>query len=84
MEKEEFEKNIDIAKGILEGISIPGKKDSMLAAAKSSHVERMGILLNDTLVRTEFLSQGEIDVVVHEFKETYSDAFLKFVQKGEG
>lgn len=82
MDTKELKENLEIAKAILEGVKIPGKKDSMLAAAKLDHVERLGILLNDELVDTR-LSQLEINNIVREFKMKYSDTFLKYIKKEE-
>lgn len=80
MDDEQFKANLQAAKEILDSLHMPGKKDSMLAAAKTDHVERVGILLNDILVSTS-LSQEEIDEVVLNFKERYRNTFLKFIQK---
>jgi hypothetical protein len=80
MNEENSKENFKAAEEILKGIKIPGKKDSMLAAAKLNHVQRIGVLLNDTLVDTR-LSQSEINEVVTEFKEKYENTFLKFIQK---
>jgi hypothetical protein len=82
MENENFKKNLNVAKAILEGVKIPGKGDSMLAAAKLDHVERVGILLNNELVDTR-LSQIEINKVVCDFKIKYRDTFLKYIKKEE-
>ena len=80
MNDETSKENFKAAEEILKKIKIPGKKDSMLAAAKLNHVQRIGILLNDTLVDTR-LSQSEINEVVTEFKGKYENNFLKFIQK---
>lgn len=80
MDNEKLKENLKFAEEILKKIKIPGKKDSMLAAAKLDHVERLGILLNDTLVNTS-LSQQEINEVVRDFKIKYSDTFLKYIKK---
>jgi hypothetical protein len=80
MDDEQFKENLKVAKEILDALQMPGKKDSMLAAAKADHIERVGILLNDILVTTG-LSQEEIDSVVIDFKERYRNTFLKFIQK---
>jgi len=80
MDNEKLKENLKFAEEILKKIKIPGKKDSMLAAAKLGHVERLGILLNDTLVNTS-LSQQEINEVVRDFKIKYSDTFLKYIKK---
>ena len=77
--EESATENLKIAEEILKNIKIPGKGDSMLAAAKLNHVKRIGILLNNALVLTR-LSQAEIDDVVTKFKEAYEKNFLKFIQ----
>jgi hypothetical protein len=81
MDNKELIDNLKIAEEILKNIKIPGKKDSMLLAAKTNHIENVGKLLNNILVNTS-LSQQEIDIVVNEFKEKYESTFLKFIQKG--
>ena len=81
MDSKELENNLKTAEEILKNVSIPGKKDSMLRAAKSNHVEQVGILLNDLLINTN-LSQAEIDVIVKDFKTKYEDTVLKFIKKG--
>lgn len=78
MEESEYKERLEIAKAILENVNIPGKKDSMLAAAKGEHVDRVGTLLNNILVDTR-LSQTEINDAVNRFKEQYKNTFLKFV-----
>ncbi|KKK43559.1 hypothetical protein LCGC14_3168230, partial [marine sediment metagenome] len=80
MKSIDLKNNLNVAKTILEGVTIPGKGDSMLAAAKLEHVERVGILLNNELVDTN-LSQNEINDVVSDFKIKYSDTFLKYIKK---
>ena len=82
MDTKELKENLEIAETILKGVKIPRKGDSMLAAAKLNHVERVGILLNNKLVDTR-LSQMEIDDVVRDFKIKYSDTFLKYIKKEE-
>jgi len=80
MDNKDLKENLKVAEEILKNVNIPGKKDSMLAAAKINHVEKLGVVLNDTLINT-CLSQAEINEVVTEFKKKYSDTFLKFIQK---
>ena len=80
MKSTDLKNNLNVAKTILEGVTIPGKGDSMLAAAKLEHVERVGILLNNELMDTS-LSQNEINDVVSDFKIKYSDTFLKYIKK---
>lgn len=80
MKEKEFKENLEAAKQILDGINIPGKKDSMLAAAKTEHIERLGGILNNILIQTR-LAQHEIDDVVTDFKKQYKNTFLKFIQK---
>jgi len=78
MDDKELTERLKIAEAILKNINIPGKKDSMLAAAKGEHIERVGTLLNNVLIETS-LSQVEINDVVNEFKEQYKNTFLKFI-----
>lgn len=79
---ENYVNDLKIVEEILTNIKIPGKKDSMLAAAKLNHIENLGILLNNILTNT-CLVQHEIDDVVNEFKKKYEENFLKFIQKKE-
>ena len=79
-EKEQLKENIIAAEAILKGITIPGKRDSMLVAAKFDHVEQVGILLNNELVITS-LAQNEINDVVRDFKTKYNDTFLPYIKK---
>jgi len=80
MNKTDVENNLKVAEEILKNITIPGKKDSMLSAAKVNHVEKVGTLLNEILSKT-CLTELEIKSVVTEFKEGYNNTFLKFIQK---
>lgn len=80
MNKIDAEDNLKVAEEILKKINIPGKKDSMLSAAKVNHIEDVAILLNKILSKT-CLTEPEIKSVVTEFKEGYGSTFLKFIQK---
>jgi len=76
----ETQENFQVAEEILKNLKIPGKKDSMLKAAKFKHIEVVGKLLNNTLITTS-LSQSEINTIVMDFQEKYRDTFLKFITK---
>jgi len=80
MKQQELKENLKVAEEILKQINIPGKKDSMLAAAKNDHVIKVGILLNNILSKT-CLVQHDIDEIVTDFKEQYKNTFLKFMSK---
>ena len=72
--------NLKAAEEILKNISIPGKKDSMLKAAKIKHVEDIGNLLKTILDDYEDIQFKE--AIVERFKDAYSKHVLKFI-KGE-
>lgn len=72
--------NLKAAEEILKNISIPGKKDSMLKAAKIKHVEDIGTLLKTILDDYDDIKYK--DAIVDRFKEAYSKHVLKFI-KGE-
>ena len=72
--------NLKAAEEILRNINIPGKKDSMLAAAKIKHVEDIGNILKTILDDYDDIKYKE--AIVDRFKDTYSKHVLKFI-KGE-
>lgn len=72
--------NLKAAEEILKNINIPGKKDSMLKAAKIKHVEDIGVLLKTILDDYEDIKFK--DTIIERFKTSYSKYVLKFI-KGE-
>ena len=70
--------NLKVAEELLKNINIPGKKDSMLRAAKIKHVDDIGNLLKTILDDYEDIQVKE--ALVERFKDAYSKHVLKFIE----
>lgn len=64
---------------LLKDIKIPGKKDSMLNAAKHNHIDEVGNLLLDLLSKDKILASEVIANIVEDFKKEYNKKFLKIL-----